>query len=71
MKYNSSGKLTVRGENFDVATKLFVDSREQTASFKADGRLIVKKLKLSAGMHEIRVVNKDGQISTSTLVVNR
>jgi hypothetical protein len=55
-------KLTVQGERIDGAATLLVDGRSVNAKFSG-GALVVKKLALSEGPHEIVVVNP-GNVSS-------
>jgi Putative Ig domain/Matrixin len=62
-KYKAgSRKLIVSGERFDAAATLLIDGAQVVPRFDA-GALIAKPVTLTAGTHEVRVVNPGGVAS--------
>ena len=57
-----SRKLIVSGERFDAAATLLIDGAQVVPRFDA-GALIAKPVALTAGTHEVRVVNPGGVAS--------
>jgi hypothetical protein len=55
----SKRKLTVSGQRIDPAATLLIDGVQASARF-SDGAFLVKRLTLTAGRHEIKVVNPGG-----------
>ena len=53
----SSGKLIVRGQNFDAAARLLIDGQQVLIKTNDGASLVVKQLSLATGTHEVRVVN--------------
>ncbi|HJQ25209.1 MAG TPA: putative Ig domain-containing protein [Blastocatellia bacterium] len=59
-KYKAgSRKLIVTGERFDAAATLMIDGSQVAARFDA-GTLIAKPVTLTAGTHEVKVINPGG-----------
>lgn len=66
MKYKSGGgKLTVMGNNIDPSATLLVDGTQVVPRASDIGLLIVKRLFLSVGTHQIQVVNPTGATSAA------
>jgi hypothetical protein len=66
MKYKSGGgKLTVMGNNIDPSATLLVDGTQVVPRASDVGLLIVKRLFLSVGTHQIQVVNPTGATSAA------
>lgn len=64
LKYRNHFKLVVIGRNFEATSRVLVDGQSLVPIFGDSTRLVVKRLVLAAGVHEIRVVNSNG-ISSS------
>lgn len=62
-------KLTIDGELFDPAAKLFIDGNEVRPNTQTAVSFFVKGLDLTSGDHEVRIVNPDGGTATITLTV--
>jgi hypothetical protein len=59
VKYKlKKGKLTVNGTRVHQSAVLMIDGTAQGASPR-DGQFIIKKLTLTPGRHEIRIINPD------------
>jgi hypothetical protein len=64
VKYKpGSGKLIIFGENFDPAAVVFIDGA-QVMPINGGDSLLVKRVFLTPGEHEIRVANPNGVFST-------
>jgi hypothetical protein len=63
------GKLTIEGVLFDPAAKLFIDGNEVHPNSQDAATFFVKRLFLSPGDHEVRIVNPDGGSVTIALTV--
>lgn len=61
-------KLIIEGDRFDPAAALMIDGMLSAAQFD-EGRLVVKKLVLASGRHELKVVNPGG-VSSQVYVLN-
>ncbi|HJQ26003.1 MAG TPA: putative Ig domain-containing protein [Blastocatellia bacterium] len=59
VKYKGGKKLMVFGERFNAAAVLMIDGA-QVAANPSDGTFVVKRLTLSAGAHEFKVINPGG-----------
>lgn len=68
VKYKAGKKLTVKGQRFDAAAVLMVDGTQTAAKLSGD-QFVLKKLALSRGQHEIKVVNP-GSVSSQTYILN-
>lgn len=63
VKYKSTKKkLTVDVERADAAAVLMIDGARMTGGL-SDGEFVLKRLRLTSGRHEIKVVNTDGASS--------
>jgi Tol biopolymer transport system component len=69
-KLNPSGKLTIKGSNFDKTSKLFIDNQQVNVDTTSSRKIVVKSINLAPGKHDARVVNPDGQVSLFTFNVN-
>src|SRR5262249_45807200 len=61
VKFKGSGKLTVRGDNFDAGAVVLVDGAQEPTRVSDTDILVVKPLALSSGTHEVRVQNSSGR----------
>lgn len=68
VKYKAGKKLTVKGQRFDAAAVLVIDGTP-TAAKLSGSQFVLKKLSLSQGQREIKVVNP-GNVSSQTYVLN-
>lgn len=59
----SRDKVFVTGANFHKASVILIDGTGVKTALGADGRLVGRKLKLTAGLHAARVLNPDKQQS--------
>lgn len=66
--YKPGKKLVVKGERFNRSAVLLIDGVQTTAKFK-NGQLVLKKMRLAAGQHELRVVNPNN-VSSPAFVLN-
>jgi hypothetical protein len=60
-------KLTVDVERADAAAVLMIDNARMTKSL-SDGEFVLKRLQLTSGQHEIRVVNTNGASSQAYIL---
>ncbi len=65
----SSGKLVVRGQNFDAAAKLLIDGQQALIKTNDGAIMVVKQLNLAPGAHELRIVNPN-EIGSVVFVVS-
>ena len=70
VKYKGgNGKMTIIGQGFAELAMLFVDDRQLAPKSQDSTSFVVKKLFLVAGAHQVRVVNPDGGIADTLLIV--
>lgn len=70
VKYKAGKKLTVKGDRVDPAAVLMIDGTRMSVS-PEEGQFIVKRLALSSGRHEIRILNPgDAASQIHVLIVN-
>jgi len=62
-------RLTITGEMFNQEAKLYVDGQQITPTYLDTTSIVVKKLSLAPGTHDVRIMNPDGGISTKPLEV--
>jgi hypothetical protein len=63
LKYKNHTKLIVIGRNFDFNSRVIIDGQSIVPIFGNSGRLVVKRLTLASGIHEIRVLGGNGILS--------
>jgi len=63
-------KLFIHGENFEHTATVFIDGSMMKARRQDSTDILLKKLALESGSHDVRVVNSDGRFSSATFVVN-
>lgn len=63
LKYKNHSKLIVIGRNFDVNSRVIIDGQSLVPIFGDGSRLVLKRLVLSSGVHEIRVLGGNGILS--------
>jgi len=66
--YKPGKKLVVKGERFNRAAVLVIDGAQTTAKFK-NGQFVLKKMRLAAGLHELRIINPNN-MSSPAFVLN-
>lgn len=67
VKFKGGRKLIVMGDRINPAAVLLVDGNQMPYA-AGDGQLVVKPISLSAGTHEIRIVNPGGVASAPYLL---
>jgi len=68
LRFKASGKLIVRGVNFDAGAVVLVDGVQEPTRAPDTGTLVVKPLSLSSGTHEVRVQNSSGRLSNQFIL---
>jgi hypothetical protein len=63
VKYKANGKLVIKGRNFGALSRVMIDGQLHTPSVAEATSLVVKRLSLAPGPHEIRVLSPAGLLS--------
>jgi hypothetical protein len=70
-RYRNPGKLTLSGANFGPTAVVLVDGQTVVPATARAKRLVVKRLRLAPGDHEVRVMLANGLTSTPVILAVR